>query len=88
MFVASGFAASMIPESAYAATPLTDFVASDADLNLTIMVLALGCLALIPNALFNAYEEIENERDQRLYFITSEVLGMASYPWYSSNSRK
>ena len=44
----------MIPESAYAASTLTDFGVNDADhLTQNLMILALGSLALIPAALYS-----------------------------------
>ena len=52
----------MIPESAYAASALTDFGVNDADLTQSLMILALGSLALIPAALYSIYVKYEAER--------------------------
>ena len=78
MFVASGFAASMMPESAYAASTLPDFGAmNDSDLNLTLSILAIGSLAIIPGALYNFI----NNYEERFFMIFADMLGLVTQPY-------
>ena len=77
MYVASGFAASMMPESVYAAAPDLDNMLNDSNIIMNLTILGLASLALIPNAVYQFYDRAQRKYDERFFLLFADYLGDA-----------